>query len=39
MKMATDGNSRERISSHIDKNYEIESTDELLDEVMTRTKS
>jgi len=36
MKMAMEGTSRERISSHIDKSYEIESTDELLDDVMTR---
>ncbi len=36
VKMAMEGTSRERISSHIDKNYEIESKDELLDDVMTR---
>jgi outer membrane biosynthesis protein TonB len=38
MKMALDGSSREEISSHLDENYEIESSGRLLDDVMARAK-
>jgi hypothetical protein len=38
MKMALDGSSRDEIESHLDENYEIESSDTLLDDVMTRAK-
>lgn len=38
MKMALDGSSRDEISSHLDDNYEIESNEKLLDDVMARAK-
>jgi cell division septum initiation protein DivIVA len=38
MKMALDGSTRGEIESHLDENYEIEASDKLLDDVMTRAK-
>ncbi|MDX6588231.1 MAG: hypothetical protein QOI31_2704 [Solirubrobacterales bacterium] len=38
MKMALDGAARDEISAHLAENYEIESSDALLDDVMTRAK-
>jgi outer membrane biosynthesis protein TonB len=38
MKMALDGATRDEISSHLEENYEIESSGTLLDDVMTRAK-
>lgn len=36
MKMALDGASRDEISSHLDANYDIEASDQLLDDVIAR---
>ena len=36
MKMALDGSSRDEIEAHLGENYEIDSSDKLLDDVMTR---
>ena len=38
MKMALDGSSRDDIGTHLDENYDIESFEKLLDDVMTRAK-
>lgn len=38
MKMALDGVPRDEISVHLDENYEIDSSNQLLDDVMTRAK-
>lgn len=38
MKMALDGADRTEISFHLDENYDVENTDALLDDVMTRAK-
>ncbi|HYH60723.1 MAG TPA: hypothetical protein VD766_02550 [Solirubrobacterales bacterium] len=36
MKMALDGSSREEITIHIDENYEVEATEKLVDDVVSR---
>ena len=38
MKMALDGAERDEISSHLDENYDLENSDKLLDDVMSRAK-
>lgn len=38
MKMALDGADRDQISGHLDDNYDIEASEKLLDDVMTRAK-
>ncbi len=38
MKMALDGSSRDEIETHLGENYDIEASDKLLDDVMTRAK-
>lgn len=38
MKMALDGSSREEITIHIDENYEVEATEKLVDDVVSRAK-
>ena len=38
MKMALDGSSRDEISAHLAEHYEIESSQKLVDDVMTRAK-
>jgi hypothetical protein len=38
MKMALDGASREEIDSHLESNYDLDSRDKLLDDVLARAK-
>lgn len=38
MKMALDGSSRDEIADHLSSNYDIDSSDKLLDDVMARAK-
>ncbi len=38
MKMALDGSSREEITIHIDENYDVEATEKLVDDVVSRAK-
>jgi hypothetical protein len=38
MKMALDGVSRDEISTHLNENYDIEGSANLLEDVMTRAK-